>query len=214
VERNCWDISYTSETYPFPLYQPCLAFLALTSIFAFWLFLESVMASFYNTAAGGQGVDGNIVAGPGNGDVYVQQSQLSAYSNNNTQWQNPSSTQQQQSQNGQSVMYGQSSLSREQQVGQLSFFSGMQQQGTQVATQIVADFATGNLTGEKISEKLMDGIGKGFGGGIPGLEYVMGSLRGYFAVDNRYVKRKMAKLLFPFLNKQWKRVVSCCCTCE
>jgi hypothetical protein len=177
------------------------------------------MASFYITAAGGQGGDAgdpgmhNKVGGPSSG-MYVQQSQQSAYSTNMLQWQNASSTQHQQSHLGQSMEYCPTSQSQQQQHGQSSFFAGVQQQGTQVATQIVADFATGNLTGEKIGEKLMDGIGKGFGGGIPGLEYVMGSLRGYFAVDNRYVKRKMAKVLFPFLNKQWQRVVSCCYTFE
>jgi hypothetical protein len=42
---------------------------------------------------------------------------------------------------------------------------------------------------------------------IPGLETTMGKLRVYFAVDNRYVKRKMQKVLFPFLSKHWKREV-------
>ena len=43
--------------------------------------------------------------------------------------------------------------------------------------------------------------------GIPGLNYVMTALRSYFAVDNRYMKRKMMNVLFPFLNKEWRRVV-------
>lgn len=42
---------------------------------------------------------------------------------------------------------------------------------------------------------------------IPGLEIAMGKMRVYFAVDNRYVKRKMQKVLFPFLSKHWKRQV-------
>ena len=42
---------------------------------------------------------------------------------------------------------------------------------------------------------------------IPGLETAMGKLRSYFAVDNRYVKRKMQKVLFPFVSKHWKREV-------
>jgi hypothetical protein len=45
---------------------------------------------------------------------------------------------------------------------------------------------------------------------IPGLETTMGKLRVYFAVDNRYVKRKMQKVLFPFLSKHWKREVRLC----
>ena len=54
---------------------------------------------------------------------------------------------------------------------------------------------------------------------IPGLEMAFLKLRKYFAVDNRYVKRKMMKILFPFLSKHWKRevcfvgsnTVSSCC---
>jgi hypothetical protein len=176
------------------------------------------MASFYNSAAGGPAADGggtpqmyNVEGWPGSGGTYGQQSEQSQQvAANASKWQNPVLTQQ--SQNAQSVLYGQAS--QQQLPGQSSFFAGMQRQGTQVASQIVADFTTGNLTGEKIGEKLMDGIGKGFGGGIPGLEYVMESLRGYFAVDNRYVKRKMVKVLFPFLNNQWRRSVSCFFTLE
>jgi hypothetical protein len=43
---------------------------------------------------------------------------------------------------------------------------------------------------------------------IPGFDSTMIMLRGYFAVDNRYVQRKMKKVLFPFLAKQWRRMVS------
>ena len=43
---------------------------------------------------------------------------------------------------------------------------------------------------------------------IPGLESSMQMLRVYFAVDNHYVKRKIQKVLFPFLSKQWQRQVS------
>jgi hypothetical protein len=42
---------------------------------------------------------------------------------------------------------------------------------------------------------------------IPGLESTMIVLRSYFAVDNRYVLRKMKRVLFPFFSKQWKRNV-------
>jgi len=42
--------------------------------------------------------------------------------------------------------------------------------------------------------------------GIPGLNYVMTSLRSYFAVDNHYVKRKMLRVLFPFLKREWRRL--------
>ena len=43
---------------------------------------------------------------------------------------------------------------------------------------------------------------------IPGFESAMQKLRVYFAVDNRYVKSKMQRILFPFLRKEWRRVVS------
>ncbi|KAL7552727.1 hypothetical protein ACHAWF_015963 [Thalassiosira exigua] len=40
---------------------------------------------------------------------------------------------------------------------------------------------------------------------VPGLERAMLGLRPYFAVDNSYVKRKMAKVLFPFAFRDWAR---------
>jgi len=40
---------------------------------------------------------------------------------------------------------------------------------------------------------------------IPGLERLMTALRRYFAVDNRYVKRKVQRIFFPFLCKSWQR---------
>lgn len=174
------------------------------------------MSGFYNTTGGTGGGPGMYNSGGGTyGKQQQTQPQHSGFttnSNDMSQWQTssqqPSQFQSQTRQGGQSTSYGQAPQQQQQQFGQPSFFTGMQQQGTQVATQLVAEFATGNLTSEKISEKFIEGIGKGFGGGIPGLEYVMGSLRSYFAVDNRYVKRKMAKVLFPFLNKNWQRVVS------
>jgi len=41
---------------------------------------------------------------------------------------------------------------------------------------------------------------------IPGLEKSMVELRVYFAVNNGYVKRKMGRVLFPFFNKEWRRM--------
>lgn len=163
------------------------------------------MASFYNTgnSGGGYGNSGtyNSNNSGGNNNVNDNQSmmygqssqefsQTQDYSSNLSQWQAPSTTQQQQSQP----------------LG-ASFLGSMQQQGTQAATQLFAEYASGSLTGEKIGEKLVENFGKGFGGGIPGLEYIMRSLRSYFAVDNRYVKQKMSKVLFPFWNKTWQRTL-------
>jgi hypothetical protein len=42
---------------------------------------------------------------------------------------------------------------------------------------------------------------------VPGMDRAMNTLRFYFAVDNRYVKKKIIRILFPFLSKQWKRMV-------
>jgi len=52
-------------------------------------------------------------------------------------------------------------------------------------------------------QKFLD---EGFARMIPGLERGMMCLRIYFAVNNSYVKRKMGRVLFPFLNKDWGRI--------
>jgi len=41
----------------------------------------------------------------------------------------------------------------------------------------------------------------------PGVGRFMGALRIYFSVDNRYVQKKMQRVLFPFIFKGWKRQV-------
>jgi hypothetical protein len=48
----------------------------------------------------------------------------------------------------------------------------------------------------------------GWARAVPGLERSMVALRPYFAVDNGYVKRKMGRVLFPFMFKDWMRQVS------
>ena len=40
---------------------------------------------------------------------------------------------------------------------------------------------------------------------VPGVTSSLQTLRTYFAVDNRYVVRKMKKLLLPYASRQWKR---------
>jgi len=50
-----------------------------------------------------------------------------------------------------------------------------------------------------------DFLQKGWAKAIPGLERSMIGLRPYFAVDNGYVKRKMIKVLFPFIYRDWAR---------
>lgn len=50
-------------------------------------------------------------------------------------------------------------------------------------------------------------IARGTARFVPGLERFMTNLRTYFAVDNRYVQRKMVTVLFPFFKKHWRRTV-------
>ena len=49
---------------------------------------------------------------------------------------------------------------------------------------------------------------------IPGLDLFMRTLRVYFAVDNRYVKTKIGRLLFPFTKRNWARMVRESFTCR
>ena len=43
---------------------------------------------------------------------------------------------------------------------------------------------------------------------IPGLELFMKTLRPYFAVNNTFVRKKMQRVVFSFLSKEWDRAVS------
>lgn len=42
---------------------------------------------------------------------------------------------------------------------------------------------------------------------VPGLDLFMRTLRVYFAVDNRYVKTKIGRVIFPFTKRNWARMV-------
>ena len=88
-------------------------------------------------------------------------------------------------------------------------FAGIQQNVTQLATQGFTQFvATGKVDAAGMGQKVLSEF-ENFGGNIPGLNRVMTALRGYFAVDNDYVQKKMVRVLFPFLNKEgWRRKVS------
>lgn len=119
-------------------------------------------------------------------------------SNNNTtqQWTAPQPQQQAK----------QSNTSQQQQQQQPAFWNPA------AAASVMSSVATGGgLTNDAMID-LASTAGKSFlqsGSArmIPGLEGLFQNLRKYFAVDNKYVKRKMTKLLFPFLSKQWKRQV-------
>jgi hypothetical protein len=186
------------------------------------------MANFYS-ATGNPGnntnFDGNFGAtgygseGAANNDNHggigfqqfeQQPQQNTGFSNNVQQWQaQPQGQPYGQPSQQRSQLQQQQQQQQQQQTSQ-PFWSpnNVQQAATQAAAGFMAQAATGNLTGEKVLTQGMDEIQKAFGGGIPGMNYVMKILRSYFAVDNRYVKRKMLKVLFPFTNKQWRRDVS------
>jgi len=83
---------------------------------------------------------------------------------------------------------------------------------TSAMTMAASAAATGNI-GDVNSQVMMnvaESMGKqfletGWAKAVPGLERSMLGLRPYFAVDNSYVKRKMTKVLFPFLYREWAR---------
>lgn len=168
------------------------------------------MATFYsatgnngqNGSFGGNQGAGGYSSGTSGGNGFQQfqqqpQQQQPGFSNNVQQWQAQPQGQQ---------PYGQASQQQQAQPTAQPFWSpNVQQAATQAAAGFMAQAATGNLTSEKVLSQGMNEIQKAFGGGIPGMNYVMTMLRSYFAVDNRYVKRKMGKVLFPFTNKQWRR---------
>jgi len=176
------------------------------------------MASFYNatgnpgnnttfgdnSSAGGYGSEGaasnDNLGGSGFQQFQQQPQQKTGFSNNIQQWKS-----QPQGQSYGQTSQQQSQQQQQQQTTQPFWSPNVQQAATQAAAGFMAQAATGNLTSENVLTQGMDGIQKAFGGGIPGMNYVMRILRSYFAVDNRYVKRKMLKVLFPFTNKQWRR---------
>jgi hypothetical protein len=119
-----------------------------------------------------------------------------------SQWQQPQ--QQQQPQNN---MHQQ----QQQQPQGAPFFAAPQAGGGGglnvggIATQAAARY----MTGQGISEDDMKHVWEsGFARIIPGFDSTMQTLRSYYAVDNNYVKRKMQKVLFPFVSKSWRRTVS------
>lgn len=140
-----------------------------------------------------------------------QQQQQPSYASSHQQWQAQTQGQsygqsmQQQPQQQQQQPQQQQHQQQQQQQHQPFWTPQVQQAATQAAAGWMARAATGNLSSENVIHEGMDKISEAFGGGIPGMNYFMTALRSYFAVDNRYVKRKMTKVLFPFVNKDWIR---------
>lgn len=81
------------------------------------------------------------------------------------------------------------------------------------AMTVAANAAVSGSIGDMNSQVMMnvaesmgkEFLQKGWAKAVPGLERSMLGLRPYFAVDNSYVKRKMTKVLFPFLFRDWAR---------
>jgi hypothetical protein len=137
------------------------------------------------------------------------------------QWQQPSMQQQQQQQQQQQpyVYYPQQPQQQHTQGQQQpvqAFWNpaggAFAMQNSAVAMAGLAGMAaTGGLTSDAMIDWAVRGGSAAWKSGgasmIPGMDTAMLMLRPYFSVDNRYVKRKMQKILFPFLSVQWKRSV-------
>jgi hypothetical protein len=190
------------------------------------------MANFYDQSGmnnqGGSTAPNDFYSGGGYNSQQSQQSS-GGYNNSNTSIQQGGQKSQQQQQQ-QNYGYSQpnvnqwqpSSPTRQQQpMNQAQQRPQQQQQQAPAAfwnpgaaaavTGLVAQAASGGLNNEAMLDWAMKGGSAAWQSGgasiIPGFDSTMLMLRSYFAVDNRYVKRKMQKLLFPFLSKQWKRKV-------
>lgn len=139
--------------------------------------------------------------GSGSGMAHQQQQQ-SVYGNTQ-QWHQPTGQKQQH-------MYGQTPIEQQQQQPPAQPFWNPQASAavSQAAAGFVTQAMTGSLSGDGVLDMASRLGTEAFKSGVPGLDGVMQTLRAYFAVDNRYVKRKMQKVLFPFTSKQWKRFVS------
>ena len=179
------------------------------------------MASFYSAPGGNPNVNGggysNAGGGGGGGGGSTDNfQQFNQSQQPQQQQQQPGISQWQAQPQGQGQPYGQQMQQQQQQQQQQptapqpfwSSATNVQQAATQAAAGFVAQAATGNFSSEKVLSQGIDSMQKAFGGGIPGMDYIMRMLRSYFAVDNRYVKRKIIIILFPFKNQQWRRNVS------
>lgn len=143
---------------------------------------------------------GNHQSNAGDGNQFYSQPAF------NTTSQSSYNAQSWQPQQPQSQQY-----SRQQQQNQSSAYPSQQQpMGASIFTPAVAG-AFGNQAVQKMMMDqgqafVLEGIAKI----VPGLEVSMITLRSYFAVDNRYVLKKIKKVLFPFMSNTWSRQVRIC----
>ena len=169
------------------------------------------MASFYNQSTPGGGPAGGFYNAGNYGDQYQQtQQDPSSQSNhyqqqmnfgNVQQWQAPSAT----------------TYNPNHQGGQTQSQSQSQTQNfwnpsTMAMAGLAAQAVSGGITSSQALDQVMNIVpvppNWKASSVIPGFDSTMIMLRAYFAVDNRYVQRKMKKVLFPFVANQWRRLVS------
>lgn len=162
-----------------------------------------------NTAGSGSGGYNNYNAGGGSSDAFSGNMGSSSTSYPQTQqMQQPSATsQQQQPQQQQQQQAPSNPNSMDNTMNNaMNFWNPAMNMAAKAAV-------TGNLGGDVNSAVMMnvaesmgkDFLEKGWAKAVPGLERSMVKLRPYFAVDNSYVKKKMTKVLFPFLFREWAR---------
>mmetsp|Transcript_21589 Transcript_21589/g.28708 ORF Transcript_21589/g.28708 Transcript_21589/m.28708 type:complete len:205 (+) Transcript_21589:96-710(+) len=84
---------------------------------------------------------------------------------------------------------------------------GVQQKAAATFMQVAGNGFSGQSIAGAAEQFGKDFFDEGTAKMIPGFEAAMKRLRVYFGVDNHYVKKKMQRVLFPFLFKQWKRLV-------
>mmetsp|Transcript_21212 Transcript_21212/g.52194 ORF Transcript_21212/g.52194 Transcript_21212/m.52194 type:complete len:375 (+) Transcript_21212:118-1242(+) len=145
-----------------------------------------------------------------------QQQQQNQFQNPN-QWAVPQQNQQQQQPMNQSYdQQNQYPPQQQQQQPQGGAFFGAPTQGGGGSSSsgfgMMKDMATSaalrGMTGQGLNQDdIIKVVDIGIARLIPGVDYTMQTLRTYYAVDNNYVKRKMQKVLFPFLSKHWKRQI-------
>jgi hypothetical protein len=155
------------------------------------------MSNFYGNSGGGGGND--FYNGGGYGQQQqqqqYQQQQPAAQNYNYSQWsQQPQQASQQPSHQQQSTAAPGPAPS--------AFWNP----GTMMG--LAAQAASGGMNEQAVMNMTQAIWKSGSASIIPGVDSTMLMLRSYFAVDNNYVKRKMFKILLPFLSKSWKRMVS------
>jgi hypothetical protein len=173
------------------------------------------MASFYNQSTPGGGAAGGFYNAGNYGDQYQQtQQDTTGQSNhyqqqmnfgNMQQWQAPSAS------TSQNQNYNQTHQGGQQQSQAQSQTHNFWNPSTMAMAGLAAQAVSGGITSSQALDQVINIVpvppNWKASSVIPGFDSTMIMLRAYFAVDNRYVQRKMKKVLFPFVAKQWRRLV-------